>query len=389
MIRITEKSKCCGCTACLSICPKQCISLEADEEGFLYPKVDEKTCVNCGACENVCPVLHTGKSRMPLYTMAARNSDGEVLKQSSSGGVFSLLAQHILENKHGVIFGAMWAGDEVVHGSIERVEDLWRLRGSKYVQSRMGDTFNKVKRLLQEGRYVMFVGTPCQVAGLKSFLKKENERLLTVDLACHGTPSPKVLAIYLAEIKLRYGVQDVSLNFRDKSTGWDSYSISAYSGSHQIISEYLKQNSYMQGYLHELYSRPICHACPFKEFRSGSDITLADFWGIKNACPEMYDRRGVSLVLIHNDKGKVAIGDIAQKLTVKHVSYEEAIKENSSLLTSKPAHEKRAIFFRGLSKKKKFSSQVKKITSMGLLKVIRLQLYLFLIKIKSKCVTVL
>ncbi len=354
-----------------------------DEEGFLYPKVDEKTCVNCGVCENVCPVLHTGKSRIPQDTIAARNYNEEVLKHSSSGGVFSLLAQHILANKHGVIFGAMWAGEEVVHGSIERVEDLWRLRGSKYVQSRMGDTFNKVKRLLQDDGYVMFVGTPCQVAGLKSFLKKENERLLTVDLACHGAPSPKVLATYLAEIKSRYGVQDVSLNFRDKSTGWDSYSISAYSGSRQIFSEPLKQNSYMQGYLNELYSRPICHACPFKEFRSGSDITLADFWGIKDACPEMYDQRGVSLVLIHNDKGKAALGGISQKLTVKHVSYEQAIKENSSLISSKPAHEKRAIFFRDLSEKKKFSSLVKKILSVGIMKIIKYRIYLFRKRLKA------
>lgn len=351
MIKNANRHKCCGCSACASVCPIQCIKMTTDKEGFLYPKVEESACVSCGACEMVCPMLHPSEARMPQEIFAVRNNDEEVLKSSSSGGVFSLLAQYVLDVKHGAVFGAMWDGEGVVHGVVEKVKDLWKLRGSKYVQSRMGNTFLEVKHLLRERCYVMFVGTPCQVAGLRSFLKEEDDRLLTVDLACHGVPSPKVLASYIAEIKEQNSVNELKLNFRDKSTGWDTYSVSAYSGDRQLFSEKATENIYMRGYLHELFSRPSCHACPFKSFRSGSDITLADFWGVKDACPEMYDRRGASLVLVHSDVGQAAIKEVSSKLTIKPINYEQAVKANGSLFNSEEPHPERTYFFKHIDKK--------------------------------------
>ncbi len=197
MIEIKEKYNCCGCSACVQICPKQCISLSADNEGFLYPQVDTAVCINCGLCEKVCPVINQNEPRMPLEVYAAKNTDEEIRLKSSSGGIFTLLAEHII-SEGGVVFGARFNENwEVVHDYTETVEGLESFRGSKYVQSIIGENFKKAKFFLDEGRNVLFSGTPCQVAGLKKFLRKEYENLLTVEVVCHGVPSPMVWHDYL------------------------------------------------------------------------------------------------------------------------------------------------------------------------------------------------
>ena len=200
MIQIVDKSQCCGCTACVSVCPKQCIAMQEDEEGFLYPVVDTSLCIDCNLCQKVCPELHPMNTRTPLHVYAAKHKDEQIRLASSSGGIFTLLAEKVID-EGGVVFGARFnASWEVVHDYTETKEGLTAFRGSKYVQSWLGNCFSKVRSFLSEGRKVMFTGTPCQVAGLKQYLRKEYDNLLTVDVVCHGVPSPKVWRMYLDEV---------------------------------------------------------------------------------------------------------------------------------------------------------------------------------------------
>lgn len=199
MINILNKQDCCGCSACVQRCPKQCISLHEDEEGFLYPKVNLDTCIDCGLCEKVCPVLHQAEERVPLEVFAAKNPNEQIRMESSSGGVFTQLAEQTIE-AGGVVFGVKWNEHfEAVHAYTETKEGLSAFRGSKYVQSRVGATFKQAEQFLKQGRQVLFSGTPCQIAALKLFLRKDYENLLAVDFICHGTPSPGVFRWYLSE----------------------------------------------------------------------------------------------------------------------------------------------------------------------------------------------
>ena len=234
MIDIKDKKDCCGCSACVQKCPKQCISLKEDCEGFLYPIVDKDICIDCGLCEKVCPILYQGEERKPLKVFAAKNHDEEIRKQSSSGGIFTLLAEKII-NEGGVVFGAKFDENwDVKHDYTETIEGLAAFRGSKYVQSRIEDNYRKAETFLKQGRKVLFSGTPCQIAGLKRFFRKEYENLLTVDFICHGVPSPGVWRRYLQETvarmcdKNRVSTDPISIknarvesiSFRDKSHGW-------------------------------------------------------------------------------------------------------------------------------------------------------------------------
>lgn len=197
MINIKEKHNCCGCSACVQVCPKQCISMSADNEGFLYPQIDTAICIDCGLCEKVCPVINQNEPREPLAVYAANNNNEDIRLKSSSGGIFTLLAEQII-SEGGVVFGARFNENwEVVHDYTEAIEGLEPFRGSKYVQSIIGDNFIKAKQFLTDGRKVLFSGTPCQIAGLKKFLRKEYENLLTVEVVCHGVPSPMVWRDYL------------------------------------------------------------------------------------------------------------------------------------------------------------------------------------------------
>ena len=200
MINIIDKKNCCGCNACVQHCPKSCVTMQEDEEGFLYPIVDQEACIDCGLCEKVCPVLNQGEERKPLQVYAANNPNEEIRMQSSSGGVFTLLAETIIQ-EGGVVFGARFNDDwEVIHDYTETKEELAAFRGSKYVQSRIGDSYCQAEQFLKKGRKVLFTGTPCQIAGLNLFLRKEYGNLLTVDFICHGVPSPGVWKSYLEEL---------------------------------------------------------------------------------------------------------------------------------------------------------------------------------------------
>lgn len=353
MIIIKDNRKCCGCTACASICPKHCITMKEDKEGFLYPVTDIDACINCNACNKVCPVLKMRGQNRSSYTPATKAyasavADEATLLNSSSGGLFTAIATTII-NDGGVVYGAAWTNGEIHHIAVEKEAELARIRGSKYVQSALDSSFVEVRDFLNDGRKVLFSGTPCQIAGLRSFLRKDYNNLLSVEVACHGAPSPKVLRKYMQVLREQYG-DEVQLDFRSKPVGWQQYKVTAYTGNKHYFYEDQKENLFMKGFLRELYSRPICHECPFKAGASGADITLADFWGVEKILPEFPSYNGVSLVLTHTMKAERIFHGL-QSVIVKEVELEKAVRLNGALLHSEEPHPERAYFFKHIDKK--------------------------------------
>lgn len=367
MITITDKSQCCGCSACAQRCPKQCISMQMDNEGFLYPQVDSSKCVDCHLCEKVCPVINQYDARTPLNVYAAKNYDDEVRHQSSSGGIFTLLAEQTIKDD-GVVFGACWDKEwDVKHDYIDNISDLQKFRSSRYLQSVIGDNYLKAEQFLKTGRKVMFTGTPCQIAGLKHFLRKEYDNLLAVEVICHSVPSSGVWQQYLTTRlhTLKWEKSDIrNISFRDKKTGWKTYSFVIENENGNILTELSSKNAFMRGFLADLYTRPSCHACPAKQLRSGSDITLGDFWGIESLMPEIDDDKGVSAIIVNSDKGKQVLHNIDVEL--HEVQYSELTKRNPALVKSFPITSKRTEFFKedGFTFEEKVKRLAKKPFSM-------------------------
>ena len=307
MNRVHLKTEdCCGCGACANRCPKQAIVMTADEEGFFYPQVDDALCVDCGLCKKACPMYnehapHTFEQRY----YAAQHLDADVVKTSSSGGVFAALTAAVL-NKEGAVYGAAFAEDMTVrHERAQSAEEALRFRGSKYVQSEIGTTFSAVKEDLKSGKTVLFSGTPCQVDGLLQFLASANvstDALLTCDFVCHGTPSPKVWKDYVAFLTERHGVLD-SYNFRGKQNGWHKYFPAITAGGETVSERYKARDSFFKLYSSCNITRPRCYACTYTSYDRRADITLADFWNIDKAAPDMDDDRGTSQVIVNTEKG--------------------------------------------------------------------------------------
>ncbi len=348
MLKVIDKSLCNGCTACKQVCPKNCITFKRDENGFLYPVIDSERCINCNLCQKTCPVLNKGENaEKQVNAFAVINKNESERQDSSSGGVFSLLAKYVL-SRNGVVFGASF--DEsfnVKHIYVETENDLYKLRKSKYVQSEIDDTFLKAKDFLEQGRLVLFTGTPCQIGGLQSFLKKSYENLITQDIICHGVPSPKVWKKYL-ETKLKKG-EIKNISFRDKVTGWKQYSTTfIYNG--KTDSEIYSKNPYMQLFLKNVILRESCYNCAFKDKFRNSDITLADFWGVDNVCKDFNDDKGVSLVITNSNKGEKIFSDIKDSLIYKQTDFEKSISYNPAMTSSVKTNKNRQKFFNRLDK---------------------------------------
>ncbi len=344
MINSKEKSDCCGCGACVQRCPMSCISMIEDSEGFLYPQINQSLCVDCTICESVCPVIHQREKRTPLYVYAAKNPDEAIRIKSSSGGIFTLLAESVI-NEGGVVFGARFNEHwEVIHHYTETVKGIAPFRGSKYVQSKIGSTFEQAEMFLKQGRKVLFSGTPCQIAGLKRFLRMSYDHLLTIDIVCHGVPSPKVWRMYLKDIS--EGKQIEQISFRDKSNGWKAYYFSIHYDS-SAYKEPKASNLYIKGFLNSLYLRPSCYACPSKGLISGSDITLGDYWGIHLVLPGFDDDKGVGLVILNTEKGKNSYDSTTAES--KRTDFQKALKGNSPLERSPLRPIRRTAFFQDLT----------------------------------------
>ena len=352
MISIEDKSKCSGCHACFLACPQKCIRLITDEEGFLYPQVAQKECTNCNLCEKVCPILtphSTLKETKPL-AYAVKNTNEYIRERSSSGGVFTAMAEYIIE-QGGLVFGAAFDDEfNVAHVRVDKKEDLEKLRGSKYVQSKIGYTYQEAKEALILGHPVLFTGTPCQIGGLKAFLKKDYEKLYTQDLICHGVPSPFAWKKYLEYLTDKYGSEVNHVAFRNKENSWKKYSIFISFENGQELMEPFTENVYMQAFLENLCLRPSCYDCAFKGINRVADITLADFWGIETVLPQMDDDKGTSLIMIHSDKGKELFETISSKIQSCEVDAQLAVYENGSAVHSSPLPRKRDIFWKNINK---------------------------------------
>lgn len=337
---------CTGCAACANACPNRCIQMTADTEGFLRPVVDASQCVDCGACQRACPILHPVACDNKTVAYAAIHKDESIRMESTSGGVFSLLCQWIFD-RGGIVFGAAYANDfSVEHRCVRSMDELTILRTAKYAQSRIGNSFQDVKQYLNDGKWVLFSGTPCQVGGLRAFLGKEYERLVLVDLVCHGVPSPAVWSQYIdyrSKIDA-LGAAPTTINLRSKETGWLGYSVNfGYdSGAHYSVKR--SEDPFMRCFVGNLCLRPSCYDCQFKGISRASDFTLGDYWGVWSQLPDYNDGKGTSLVLLHSDKAKVTWKEIASQMRYREVNPEMAVSENPSAIQSSTPHPYREVF---------------------------------------------
>lgn len=345
---LAKAEDCTGCGACRAACARGAIVMQADAEGFLRPVVDMARCVGCGACERACPVLRPGAPDGAPTCFAARVTDGALLRDSASGGVFSALAHPVL-GAGGLVFGCRWEGPPLtaVHAAAEDDAGLAALRGSKYVQSDLRDTFREARAALQAGRRVLFSGTPCQIAGLLRFLGKPSPNLLTVEIICHSAPSPAVLARFREVLEAAHGgVPVTDLRFRDKRDGgtWGAGHLAWRLADGRGGSEPFARTFYAQAFFNHACSRPSCARCVAKEGRSGADVTIGDLWGVRRLCPAFDDDRGASVIAAHTPAGLSAVR--AAALDLRPIDAEEAFLDNPYYRIPAPSSSRRAWFMR-------------------------------------------
>lgn len=349
MINIKNKKRCCGCEACVQVCPKRCISFTEDEKGFYYPLVNKIVCIDCKLCEIVCPFINPTAPSFPAKLIAAINPNEYIRENSSSGGIFTMLAEATINNG-GVVFGASFDENwEVKHKFTDSVDGLRAFRGAKYVQSRIGESFREVKTFLNKGLNVLFSGTGCQIAGLRLFLRKEYDTLSTIEIACHGVPSPAVWRTYLNNMTKGNVHKISSINFRDKRNGWKEYGVSITTDKDEIY-ERCSTNLYMQTFLKDLCLRPSCTNCPSKYGASGSDIIIGDFWGVESLRPEIYDNHGCSVVIVNTARGERLIGQL--NINGIEITYDESYRYNPCIIQSSKDSRYSPIFWNNFKKDK-------------------------------------
>lgn len=335
MITLFEKKHdCCACGACVNICPQNAISMKSDEYGFLFPIINHDLCIECGLCLKVCAFKKGNKlGEESISTFAAVNRTDEILITSSSGGVFGALASKIF-NDNGIVFGcAMNNQMTVEHTSIESSKDIKRLQGSKYVQSDTKLTLREAKNVLDTGRKVLYTGTPCQIDGLKSYLGKEYDNLLTADLICHGVPNNQLFKDYIRWYELEKGIKIKTYNFRDKTKeGMSTLGRIIYKKdgkSHQKTINHTLDwyyHYFMQGSIY----RDSCYVCPYSTSKRTGDFTIGDYWGIEEFHPEIDTNKGVSLLLVNSKKALENLNDL--NLYLYESDFEKASRYNKNLL---------------------------------------------------------
>lgn len=346
-IEVVKKNDCCGCGSCVQKCPKQAISMVENEEGFLYPQINKEKCINCGLCSRVCPQLKNLKMVDKEYpkTYAMRNRNNEDLSKSSSGGIFSVIADYVFENG-GVVFGAAYDDElNVNHIKAENQQKLEALRSSKYVQSNIGETYKEAEKLLKEGRIVLFTGTPCQIAGLNSYLIKEYKNLITCDLVCHGVPSQKLFHTYIEYLSRKFNSRVVKYNFRSKDkNGWGLFTkVETEDGKIRYIKPDF--DPYYSNFLESTTYRLNCYQCHYTNWNRVSNITLADYWGISGIHPDFYKEEGNSLILINDKKGEQIFEKISDKIEYIQTDLGKAANHNKNLVRpSKYSNERQRIY---------------------------------------------
>lgn len=352
MIKITDKTKCCGCTACESICPKNCITLKPDFEGFLYPSVDESVCVECGACERVCPIINKKAQKDEITaSYIIRTKNDEQLMRSTSGGFSLPLAEIFFENG-GVVWTATFNENwQVVHACFEKAgKEFEKTYGSKYVQSNLKGVFKEIKQQLNLGRQVCFIGTTCQVYGLKNYLEKDPENLFTVDLVCHGTPSPKLWEKYLDYQRKEFASEFEEVNFRHKTYGYHSGTMMVKFENGKVYNGSARVDYMLKSFFSEISSRPSCYSCAFKTVDRVSDFTVYDCWHAGELCSDIEDDdKGYTNLIVHTKKGARVLDMLSEKCNIYPVDTKRAIAADGVMVcNSATPHPKRRDYYVGL-----------------------------------------
>lgn len=354
MIQIQDKSKCCGCCACVDVCAHHAITLKTDIEGFWYPEVDKDKCVDCGLCEKVCPELHIldlkkNDFEKPAHTIAAINKNMSVRWDSTSGGAFSALAD-VMYAQGGYVSGAVYNDDFSVSNYISNnQEDLKRLRSSKYLQSKAEGLYKQIRDLLRNGEKVLACGTPCQMAALRSFLRKDYDNLTIVDFICRGVNSPKVYRKYLDSLERKYGGKVVYVKAKNKELGWRNLTRKVVFDNGKVYYGVRMDDDFRRGYHTNVFCRPSCYHCQYKGFPRMADITIADYWGIENVDKNLDNNIGTSMILLNSKKGIEYFEQAKEKFEWKETRFESILPGNIALRKPiEPAKIDRKAFFEDL-----------------------------------------
>lgn len=332
--RFINKKDCYGCSACMNVCQCDAIIMQADQDGFLFPEINDDACIGCGLCKKVCPFNSLSlNSNEPVATFAAINKNLETLSSSSSGGVFAALATiALLDN--GVVYGCTLTNEiNPEHICIENLSDIKKLQGSKYVQSKIGNSYKETKNYLEAGTLVLFTGTPCQIAGLKSYLGKDYKNLITADIICHGVPSPSFFKEYIRCLQGKLKCKVLDFNFRDKSNGWGLLSRVTYKKGDKIMKKTISPIlSYYYGYFlsGDIY-RECCYDCKYACCSREGDFTMGDYWGIENVHPQIEIKNGVSVLLVNTEKGMELINNLQDELIMIKSTFDNAQLQNLQL----------------------------------------------------------
>lgn len=381
---------CSSCGACANICAPGAITMQLDKEGFYKPVVDLKKCVKCGLCEKTCPweyeALNLNGSTKDPKTVAAYALDEEIRLQSSSGGIFTILAEKVL-NDGGVVVGvSQLSSTRFGHIVVDNKADLAKLRGSKYVQANVGTIYKDVRTLLKNGRKVLFSGTPCQVAGLYAVLGKAaaSSNLFTVDVVCHGTTSVKLFEKYIEEFEKRTQSKVFSTHFRDKREGWRQFSLTSLtrlvSGEEKKYSKNLNEDSFLQLFLNNLCLNKSCVECRYAKLPRIADISLGDFWNVSEVHPELNDDKGVSVVLLNTDHGEELFSSVASSLKQCNSFLDKAILGNPCIFRASKEHFRRPEFFADIDKHSMAELVGKYCVSLPLYKIVLLKMRNFILK---------
>lgn len=408
MIDIKDKKECCGCEACVQRCPKHCIEMKQDDEYFYYPKINTQICINCGLCEKVCPLLHPDIAREPKNVYAAKNPNKEERMQSSSGGVFIVLAHYFIK-RGGIVFGVVYDNNwNTCFTSAETMDEIGPMMSSKYVQAIVGEAYRKVETYLKTGREVLFTGVPCQIAGLKRFLRKEYDNLFCLDVLCAGVPSPGVWSKYVKEDIISVVIKNSrkktnkdsslktsslidNINFRDKSLyGWEKYSFAVCgktdltsSKKYFLLYRIHDENPFMQGFLSSIYKRPSCHCCKFRKGESGSDMTIGDFWGVYKLMPDFADNKGISIVLIRTDNAERIFHSL--RLIFRKSNFQKVKSLNGGFNENIKVHPKREVFYRVLHEGGSFDSAIQAAMHLDFIE----RMYLLIKRICRKSLSII
>lgn len=364
MIDVRDKKKCCGCTACENACPKKCITMVEDEEGFLYPQIEVSSCIDCGLCEKVCPVKNTvSPVRRDLKTLVVRDKRADIVRSSTSGGTFTSIMEYVLR-QNGVVYGVIMDDDRVAkHIRLEDSHDprIKKIPGSKYVRSDIRGIYRPVKQDLDDGRIVCFSGTPCQVAGLKSYLRQDYKNLFTVDVVCHGNPSPLYWKKFVEYQEKQYKSRIIETKFRSKTYGYHSGSMRLLFANGKKYVGSVRVNLYLKAFFEDLCSRPSCYECAFKHAHRVSDLTVYDSWHAGELAGIKDDDKGYTNVIIQSENGQMLFDAVRETLDVYEVETEKAIALDGCMVRDSVSwNPKRETFLKDLGQAEDLKAHCKK-----------------------------